>query len=204
MNSKRILLAINILMVILVAWAAVDLVRIWTSGREPQDPLLDRDLKVEATGRKPLGETRRMSDYQAIAQQDIFRTTRQRPEKHAEHEKEEKIEVTRLNLKLKGVVVRKSGDSFAVITDPKTKRDEIYYQNDTLQNARIVKILPDHVVLEVGNRKEALLLFAESDQPGTAAAVKTAGRGEIRRPVKGAVGPAAASGRTPARKLPGT
>jgi type II secretory pathway component PulC len=203
MNSKKILLAVNILIVILVGWTGVDMAKTWTGSRKPPDPLLDRNLRVEAKGREVLGDARRMSDYQAIAQQDIFRTTRQRPEKPAEPEKEEKIEVTRLSLKLKGVVVRKSGNSFAVITNPGTKKDEIYYQNDTLQNARIMKILPDHVILEVGNRKEALLLFGEMGRSETAALPKQAGTSEIHKPVKGAAGSAAPSGR-PARKLPGT
>ncbi|PKN26322.1 MAG: hypothetical protein CVU64_18060 [Deltaproteobacteria bacterium HGW-Deltaproteobacteria-21] len=204
MNSKKILLAVNILIVILAAWTGVDLVKTWTGGQKPPDPLLDRNLRAEAKEEKVLGDARKMSDFQAIAQQDIFRTTRQIPEKPAEPEKEEKIEVTRLNLKLKGVVVRKSGKSFAVITDPRTRKDEIYYQNDTLENARIMKILSDHVILEVGNRKEALLLFAESDPPGNVAASKPAVKSEIRQPVKGAPGSAAAPGRGTVRKLPGT
>lgn len=202
MNSKRILLVVNILILALVAWAAVDLVRTWTSGRESADTRVDRNQGSNGAGRKPLGEPRRMSDYQAIAQQDVFRSTRQRPEQPpAVQEEEKKIEVTKLNLKLKGVVVRKNGNSFAVISDPKTKKDEIYYQNDQLQNARIMKILSDHVILEVGSRREALLLFAENDHPEGG---KKAGKGEIRQPVKGAVGTTAASGRGPVRKLPGT
>jgi type II secretory pathway component PulC len=146
------------------------------------DTMEDRDLQQKEKGTKPMGEGRRMSDYQALVQQDIFRTTRQRPQAEPAPAVEEKpVQVTRLNLKLKGVVMRSGNGSFAAIMDGGTRKEDIYFLNDTIQNAKVAKILRDQVILEVNNRQEALLLFPQTDVTPQGAAVKQA---EARKPVR--------------------
>lgn len=201
MNPKKILFAVNILLTCLILWTASNLIITWTSREGVADTLQDRNPKQEGKDRKPLGDVRPITDYQAVIQQDMFRTTRQRPEALSDKAEEKKIEVTRLNLKLKGVVVCSISKSFAVIMDGRTKKEEIYYVNDSLQNAKIAKILPDQVILEVNNRQEALLLFTEGDKAEEGETSKPGGKPTIRQP--GRVTPTPPS-RQPARRLPGT
>jgi hypothetical protein len=105
-----------------------------------------------------------MSDYQALIQDDVFHTTKQMTQADSAQAPEEKpVQVTTLNLKLKGVVLRDGSRSFAAIMDGATRKEDIYYLNDTVQGARIVKILRDQVILQVNNTQEALLLFTQSD-----------------------------------------
>ena len=138
---------------------------------------------TQGKGTKPLGEGRPMSDYQALIQQDVFHTTKQRPEADAAQVAEEKpVQVTKLNLKLKGIVVREGSRSFAAILDGATRKEDIYYQNDTIQGARITKILRDQVILEVNNRQEALLLFTQGDEKGRGEAVRPGAADPVRRP----------------------
>ena len=109
-----------------------------------------------------------------------------------------------MNLKLKGVVIRGRSRSFAVIQDGASRKEDIYYVDDTLQNARIAKILPDQVILSVNDRQEALLLFAATDRPGPA------GRGHERpHPVRsrlvlgpGGLGSVSMVPQSPSRSMP--
>lgn len=185
MNPKRLLLAVNVLLTCLILWTGYTLVVSWSAKQGTADTMEDRDLQQKEKGTKPMGEGRRMSDYQALVQQDIFRTTRQRPQAEPAQAVEEKpVQVTRLNLKLKGVVIRSGNGSFAAIMDGGTRKEGIYFLNDTIQNAKVAKILHDQVILEVNDRREALLLFAQTNDTEKGAAVK---QGETRRPLRPAV-----------------
>ncbi|MEW6668939.1 MAG: type II secretion system protein N [Thermodesulfobacteriota bacterium] len=171
MHSKKILLGVNILLTFLILWPVSDTVMTWSSGQGGPGPLQGEGVKENGTSHKPIGKTKKISDYQALIRQDIFRTTGQKVDAPAAVKEEKPVELTRLNLRLKGTVIRGRSKSFAVIQDGASRKEDIYHVNDKLQNATIAKILPDQVILNVNNRQEALLLFAAADRPGPAAGV---------------------------------
>lgn len=189
MHSKKILLGVNILLTALILWPISDMVMTWSSGQTRPGTLVGADPKENGKTQKRLGKTRQITDYQALIQQDIFRTTRQKPEGPAAVPEEKPVELTKLNLKLKGVVIRSISRSFAVIMDGASRKEDIYYVNDTLQNARIAKILPDQVILSVNNRQEALLLFGAADRPETGRAAMMPAKTETGTPAVGVAPP---------------
>ncbi len=185
MNSKRLLLAVNVLLTGLILWTGYTLVMSWPSKESPVHIVVERELEQKGGSPKSMGKGRRISDYQALLQQDVFRTTRQKGSQAvpAQVIEEKPVEVTKLNLKLKGIVIRSGKDSFAAITDGGTRKENIYYLNDKIQNARIAKILQDQVILEVNNRQEALLLFAQSEEKERRGVTKQVAPIQARRPV---------------------
>ena len=189
MHSKKILLGVNILLTLLILWPVSDMVMTWSSGHGGPGTLQGERPKEDAKTHKPLGKGKKITDYQALIQQDVFRTTRQKPDAAAGVVEEKPVEVTRLNLKLKGVVIRGKSRSFAVIQDGASRKEDIYYVDDTLQSARIAKILPDQVILIVNDRQEALLLFAATDRPGPAGALMQTAKPEASPPAAQVVPP---------------
>ena len=79
MHSKKILLGLNILLTVLILWPISDMVMTWSSGQGGPGTLEGAGPKEDGKAQKRLGKTRQITDYQALVQQDIFRTTRQRP-----------------------------------------------------------------------------------------------------------------------------
>jgi type II secretory pathway component PulC len=74
----------------------------------------------------------------------------------------DEIQASRRSLHLKGTVVGgNKGESYAVISDSKAAEGEVYRLNDLLQNARIVEILPDRVILEAEGKYEAIAISYE-------------------------------------------
>lgn len=188
MHSKKILLTVNILLTTLILWLVSDMVMNRSSGQGGPGTLQGEGPKEDGKAQKPLGKTKSIADYQALIQQDVFRTTRQKSEPEPEAKpapvvEEKPVEMTKLNLKLKGVVIRGGNGSFAAIMDGGTKKEGIYYLNDTIQSARIAKILYDQVILEVNNRQEALLLFTQSDKSEKAGVARQAVTNQARQSV---------------------
>lgn len=185
MHSKKILLTVNILLTVLILWLVSDMVMNWSSGQGGPGTLQGEGPKEDGKAQKPLGKTKSIADYQTLIRQDVFRTTAQMPEAKPPQPQvveEKPVEVTKLNLKLKGVVIRGGNGSFAAIMDGGTKKEGIYYLNDTIQSAKIAKILYDQVILEVNNRQEALLLFAQSEKSERAGAARQAATNQVSRP----------------------
>jgi len=148
----------------MLLWTGYTLVASWRSKEGAVNTAEVREFKQEGKAREPIQSERRISDYQMLVQQDIFRSTKQKTAPESLPAREEKpVEPTRLNLKLKGTVIRNGNNSFAAIMDGGTRKEGIYYVDDRVQNARVSKILQDQVILEVDNRQEALLLFTGVD-----------------------------------------
>jgi type II secretory pathway component PulC len=71
---------------------------------------------------------------------------------------EEDIEETGLNLILHGTITGSKQDSRAIIVDGKTRRQDLYNIGDEIQGGLITAIERGHIVLEVNNKREVLLL----------------------------------------------
>jgi type II secretion system protein C len=126
-------------------------------GREPSSAGAEKNASaLDTSGVKP----RRFNEYNSVADQDIFRTSR--TDAGEPLEQAEELEITPLNLKLKGVVLGLEAASFAVIYDEQSKKEDLYYLNDYIQGARMVQVMPDRIILSRQGKQEVLMLEVES------------------------------------------
>jgi len=157
MNLKRYLLLINICFALLILWVASNIVLTWASKKQgPHLPQISHEeptSTIVASSEKP----KKLQDYQTVIRYDIFGTKTGGPASPVPEQKI--IKSTELNLKLKGTVVGENRDSYAMILDKKTNKEDLYYLNDFVHGARIVQVLRDRVVIERKGVK--LVLFME-------------------------------------------
>jgi general secretion pathway protein C len=107
-------------------------------------------------------ETKNMIAYQSITDRDLFKTKEDaKPEKPASGIELEKLQQTRLNLKLFGTIIDTDDDDYAVIEDTQKRQQGLYKNGDTIQNAEIKLILRKKVVLSVNGKDEILLMEDE-------------------------------------------
>lgn len=117
------------------------------------------------------------SDYQAIIDRNIFNSGTQALTETEPVQTDlqlDKLEETKLNLKLWGTVAGASRRAYAVIEDTKTRRQSLYHPGDTIQNATIKMVLRQKVVLTVEGRDEILAM----QEPGKTGAKPG---GQVRR-----------------------
>ena len=163
MNLKRLLLIINICLAGLVLWTGSSIFLTWRSSKEEKGPSPSRPSEPSRKAGSDFNKPKTLQDYRIIIDRDIFATAKKAaPRKEAEIAK-----VTKLDLKLKGTVIGGSRNSFAVIEDGITRREELYSINDFVQGARIVRILPDQVILNLGGREETLIMTEETSPANT-------------------------------------
>lgn len=165
MNLKRYLLLINICITVLILWVASNIVLTWASKKKSARlPQISHE-KPPDTVAASSERLKRLQDYQSVIRYDVFDTTTSGPAVPGPEEKT--IKSTELNLKLKGTVVGENRNSYAIILDGKTNKEDLYYLNDFVQGARIVQVLRDRVVIEQKDGKEVLLMedIAESSAP---------------------------------------
>ena len=120
------------------------------------------------------------SDYQAIVDRNIFNSGTQaitEPQPEQADLQLDKLEETKLNLKLWGTVAGTSSRAYAVIEDTKSRRQSLYHPGDTVQNATIKMVLRQKVVLTVEGRDEILAM----QEPGK----KSSAPGRREGPVSG-------------------
>lgn len=115
----------------------------------------------------PVAEDRalpQLSDYDAIGNRDLFKVGNAAPAPPPPPPPKaevpvEKLQDTRLNLKLWGTVTGLGGKTYAVIEDPKTREQNLYRVGDTVQTARVKKVLREKVILNVKGRDEILKII---------------------------------------------
>ncbi len=186
MNLKRYLLLINICFTVLILWVASNIVLTWASKKQNTGlPQVSREKPTSSVGASS-GKLKKFQDYQRVVRYDVFDTTISGPAVPVKEEKT--IKATELNLKLKGTVVGENRNSYAVILDGKTNKEDLYYLNDFVHEARIVQVLRDRVVIELEGGKEVLFM---EDITETTAPVRPEKKKELpkkrktrRRPVR--------------------
>jgi len=161
MNLKRFLLLGNILLSGLVLWVGVSIVTTWASSGRAGDPGLSVPSKMSMPKDLTSSKGKRLEDYALIASKDVFHTTKLTA-KAGEKDQAEEVKVTDLNLELKGTVVGDGKESYAFILDRGSRKEEVYYANDYVMGARIVRIMKGRVILDVSGSEEALLMTDES------------------------------------------
>ncbi len=160
---KKILWFINLLLITTLVYTGV---RIFYAAVSTRLDLASMAYTVRAEAKRSLavrptkkGKSKgiRFSSYQPVINRDLFATIA--PEKEPEQialEDIEKLKKTRLNLKLWGTITGIGEKSYAVIEDTKNKKQQLYAQGDSVQNAKIKLILRKKVVLSVDGKDEIL------------------------------------------------
>jgi len=161
MNLKRFLLFGNILISGLILWVGVSIVTTWASSGKEGDSSLSVPAKMSMPKDISTSKGKRLEDYALIASKDVFHTAKQ-VAKTGSKDQAEEIKVTELNLELKGTVVGEGKESYAFILDKGSKNEEVYYRNDFVMGAQILRIMKGRVILNVDGREEALLMVDES------------------------------------------
>ncbi|NOQ46483.1 MAG: hypothetical protein GQ559_07400 [Desulfobulbaceae bacterium] len=150
---------VKLLLIFVLVYAGVAL---WY-GRLEERLQGDVTLKQKVTEAKPVEKStktlQKEPDYQIIVQRNIFQAKLEVKEDLEKEEiKTEELEETSLRLALLGTVSGNEQDARAIIVDEKQKQQDIYQIGDAVQGAFIKEIERGKVVLEVGGKKEVLLI----------------------------------------------
>jgi type II secretory pathway component PulC len=170
MKIKKLFLLINILLTGLILWMATHMIMGWASGK----PEIDKPRgggSIEKSLEK--GFPQREKDieyYQVIIDQDVFKTKKAplKPQMTGQEE----VKITELDLTLRGTVVGENQDSYAIIVDGSSNKEDLYYLNNFIQGVRIARIMSDRVILDKDGNEEALLLSYEAPSARRRAAVR--------------------------------
>lgn len=151
--SPRYLVGVNLVLLALVAYFGAATVSSAIAARiaPPVDVRLSPPPPpVQAQRKRPL------SYYAAIQRRDIFNLA---PPPPVEAPPTPPPKPTELRLKLWGVAVRDSGDSYCIIEDLSTRQQELYRVNDVVaQVATVKKVEWQRVILERDGSEEILEL----------------------------------------------
>jgi type II secretory pathway component PulC len=161
MTLKRFLLLGNILLSGLVIWAGVAIVTTWASNKRAGESALSLPAKASSPKDLTSSKGKRLDDYGLIVSKDVFHTTKETARTTGKDQDEE-IKVTELSLELKGTVVGEGKDSYAFILDRGSRKEEVYFANDFVMGAQIIRIMKGRVILNVDGKEEALLMVDES------------------------------------------
>jgi len=158
MNFKRILVLGNLVTMGLVFWMAVAIVISWVSQRQSGGFFMGNALSPLGSREAIPLQSKNLADYAVISEKDVFRSASAKDPTKSSGKEEAEIEVTELNLELKGTVVGEGRSSYAVILDRESDREDIYFHDDFLLGARISGITKNKVILDLNGREEALLM----------------------------------------------
>ena len=160
MNLKRFLLLGNIILSCLILWAGVSIVATWASSGRTGEADLSVPSKMSMPKDRAASKGKRLEDYALITAKDVFHTSKEIAKTAGKDD--EDIKLTDLNLELKGTVVGDGKDSYAFILEKGSKKEEVYYANDYVMGAQILRIMKGRVILNVNGSEEALLMADES------------------------------------------
>ncbi|RJR42025.1 MAG: hypothetical protein C4576_16800 [Desulfobacteraceae bacterium] len=170
MEVKKYLMLMNVVLTALIAWAAYNAYVSWSAERQ-KGSSTSRSGISQPVKTAQANPSAGLSYYQSIITNDIFGTTRQKPAEQIERPKPAaEIPVSRRNLSLRGTVVGRDNNSYAVISESRSPEGEVFRVNDLLQNARILEILPDRVILEAEGKQEVLIITFDLKTEGNGTA----------------------------------
>jgi len=168
MLLKKYFWLINLVLITILVWAAVNLVLTVVTTRlevhSGQGAHISNLRTLDDKGVPPL------TTYDPIVNNNIFNPGVRPAAASPDEEKvsgpaNEKLPVTKLNLLLKGTAVRiPDNESLAVIYNRTTRKQGLYRVGAAIEDAVIESIQPDRVILKRGQRKETLFLSRERVQ----------------------------------------
>lgn len=108
-----------------------------------------------------------VAHYNSIIERNLFNTKEKEEVVQEEPEAEEntELEETKLKLKLWGTVSGNSKRAYAVIEDTKERKQNLYREGDTIQNAVVKKILREELILSVNGKDESLKMEEKKSGP---------------------------------------
>ena len=115
-------------------------------------------------------------NYEVIASRNIFQALLEVNDSESLLTEDEDHEETTLKLVLLGTVVGDEMDARAIIIDEKEKKQDLFRIGDSVQNARIQKIVRGKVILDVNGRVEALTIKERKGGGGPPSPSTAAGR----------------------------
>jgi len=152
-SLKRYLFVLNVLLISGVVYFSVnafyDILAIRFDPGQPD--LIDRP-KVPVPIKKNLPP---LSHYDAISNRNLFKTDAKSDIKTNAIDVDS-LKQTELNLKLWGTVTGLKDQTYAVIEESKTRKQNLYREGDTIQNATVKRVLREKVVLNVDGKDEVL------------------------------------------------
>ncbi|MGB5986295.1 MAG: type II secretion system protein GspC [Desulfobacterales bacterium] len=162
---KPLWVGLNLLLITIVIYFAVrSAYSLATAGITGSLPAPPAPPGQQTSGLPNPSETPALSQYAAITQRNLFKTTEetQTPKKEVEQPPPEikAPELTDLNLTLWGTVTGPTALAYAIIEEGKTKSQSLKKIGDGIQTAVIKDIQKDHVLLEVNGQDEVLKLEA--------------------------------------------
>lgn len=102
-----------------------------------------------------------VNQYNSIWEKDIFHTTFKDQKNESEPVSVEQLTLTSLNCSLIGTVTEKDGYGWAIIRDDDDSLQKMVTLGSNVKGARVVRILQDRVILNIGGKDELLLMDME-------------------------------------------
>jgi general secretion pathway protein C len=159
MLIKRLFLLVDLLFIALAVYLGVKGAYAFLASRLDTLPLATVTQNTATTQKKE--QVPAFSSFRSIAQRNLFHTAAD-SEKSGSEIVLENLEETDLKLKLWCTVAGEPEVSYAIIEDLKTRKQNVYTVNDTVQNATLKMIRADKVVLSVSGKDEILELEKRS------------------------------------------
>ncbi len=143
-------------------------------GADIVNGIIDQKLRLppQVSERKPNSETKKEekrapSHYAVIHERDLFHSATEKvAAKKTSGEpkkvliKEEALEKTPLEVRLRGTVHREKGDSLAIIEDIKTRKQDLYHVGELiLGEAKLIAVSRNKVYLERDGKQEVLEVY---------------------------------------------
>lgn len=155
MTIKKLFLLIDLILIALAVYLCVKGVYGFVASKLDTLPI-ETVARENTVADKP-AEKPPFSDYRAISQRNLFHT-KTGNEKETTEIPLDTLEETQLKLKLWGTISGDNENSYAIIEDETKRQQNVYKVNDTIQNATVMLIRPDQVVLSVSGKNESLEL----------------------------------------------
>ncbi len=162
----KILVAVILIASAVMFFGAYDLQRALRMDTEPPPEEQAGESKSKASDVPTL---RPKEQYEVIVRRNLFGPPEGAGTKGAGGEAAQKTKVeTTLNVRLKGTIVSPHGFALAMIEDSSQRKEDLYIVGDKVQDAEILRILSNQVVLRRAGKEETLTLFTDqrSQTPG--------------------------------------
>ncbi len=180
---KKYLWIKNIVFICLFAFLSAQISNRLILSRFPESTPASRSMIPQSQQhRKPSGR-KALPYYQVISERNIFNSEYTGPSGTAEPDRDlsAPLRKTELNVRLIGTVVGTPETSFAIIDDPKTKKQELYQLDDIIQDVARITNIDRCKILVLREGREEVLECPEEDEKDRARTVR--GTGVAKSPV---------------------